>query len=122
MSPPTPNWKMHFAAIIENSDDAIVGKDLNGVVQSWNAAAERIFGYSAQEMIGQPITKIIPRERLEEEPAILKKIGRGERINHFETVRQRKDGRRIDVSVTISPIRDEAGNIVGVSKIARDIT
>jgi PAS domain S-box-containing protein len=117
-----PPQQLHYAAIIENSDDAIVSKNLDGIVQTWNASAERIFGYSAQEMIGQSITKIIPRERLGEEPEILRKIRSGERVDHFQTVRQRKDGRLIDVSVTISPIRDTNGAIVGVSKIARDIT
>jgi PAS domain S-box-containing protein len=117
-----PAQHLHYAAIIENSDDAIVSKDLDGIVQSWNAAAERIFGYTAQEMVGQSITKIIPRDRLDEEPEILRKIGAGERVDHFQTIRQRKDGRPIDVSVTISPIRDAAGNIIGASKIARDIT
>ena len=118
----TPSWQQHHSEIIQNTDDAIISKDLNGVVQTWNAAAERIFGYAPAEMIGQPITKIIPPERLDEEPAILAKIRKGERVDHFQTVRQRKDGRHIDVSVTISPIRDADGTIVGVSKIARDIT
>ncbi|MGN6368840.1 MAG: PAS domain S-box protein [Phycisphaerae bacterium] len=111
-----------LAAIVATSDDAIVSKDLNGIVQSWNAAAERIFGYTAAEMIGQPILKIIPPERLDEEPRILERLGRGERVDHFETVRLRKDGRRIDISVTISPIRDATGKVVGASKIARDIS
>ncbi|WP_428940320.1 PAS domain S-box protein [Fontivita pretiosa] len=111
-----------LAAIVASSDDAIVSKDLNGIVRSWNAAAERIFGYSAQEMIGQSILKIIPPERPEEEQQILQRLRRGERIEHFETVRVRKDGQRIDVSVTISPVRDEHGRIIGASKIARDIT
>ncbi len=117
-----PSWHLHHTAIIENSDDAIVSKNLDGIVQSWNVAAERIFGFTAQEMIGQSITKIIPADRLGEEPVILGKIRRGERIDHFETIRQRKDGTLIHVSVTISPIRDLDGTIVGVSKIARDIT
>jgi PAS domain S-box-containing protein len=111
-----------LAAIVSTSDDAIVSKDLNGIVRSWNAAAERMFGYTAAEMIGQPILKIIPPERAGEEPAILEKIGRGERVDHFETVRLRKDGGRIDVSVTISPVRDSRGTIIGASKIARDVT
>ncbi|HVS71394.1 MAG TPA: PAS domain S-box protein [Phycisphaerae bacterium] len=117
-----PSWHLHHTAIIENSDDAIVSKNLDGIVQSWNIAAERMFGFTAAEMIGQSITKIIPQDRLTEEPVILGKMRMGERIDHFETVRQRKDGTLIDVSVTISPIRDLDGTIVGVSKIARDIT
>lgn len=111
-----------LAAIIQSSDDAIVSKDLDGVVQTWNASAERMFGYSAQEMIGKPITLIVPPDRPDEEPAILARLRRGERVDHFETVRVRKDGQRIDVSVTISPIRDASGVIVGASKVARDIT
>jgi PAS domain S-box-containing protein len=111
-----------LAAIVESSDDAIVSKDLNGIVTSWNRSAERIFGYSAEEMVGQPIARLIPPERPNEEPEILKRLRRGERIDHFETVRVRKDGARIDVSVTISPIKDEEGRIIGASKVARDIT
>ncbi len=112
----------HFASIVEHSDDAIVSKDLNGVIQSWNKSAERIFGYTAEEAIGQSIILIIPPERLDEEPQILARIRKGERIDHFETVRRRKDGSRIDISLSISPIKDESGTIVGASKIARDIT
>lgn len=111
-----------LASIVQSSDDAIVSKDLNGIVTSWNAAAERIFGYSADEMIGQPILKLIPSDRPNEEPEILERIRRGERVDHYETVRRRKDGVRINVSVTISPIRDREGRIVGASKVARDIT
>jgi PAS domain S-box-containing protein len=111
-----------LAAIIASSDDAIVGKDLNGIVQSWNASAERIFGFTAEEMIGQPITRIIPDDRLEEEPKILERLRRGERVDHFQTIRRRKDGSLLEVSVTISPIHDSTGRIVGASKIARDIT
>src|SRR5688500_5870992 len=111
-----------LAAIVANSDDAIVSKNLDGIVQSWNAAAERIFGFTAEEMIGQPILAIIPPERHHEEPAILDRLKRGERVDHFETIRQRKDGRLIHVSVTISPIRDATGRVIGASKIARDIT
>jgi PAS domain S-box-containing protein len=111
-----------FTNIVSSSDDAIISKDTNGIVQSWNAGAERVFGYTAADMIGQSITKIIPADRQDEEPRILAKIRKGERVDHFETVRQRKDGELIDVSVTISPIKDPAGRIVGVSKIARDIT
>lgn len=111
-----------LAAIVESSDDAIVSKNLQGVVQSWNAGAERIFGYRAGEMIGQPITRIIPPHLQDEEKHILGEICRGERINHYETVRMTKDGRLIDVSLTISPVRDATGRITGASKIARDIT
>ena len=111
-----------LAAIVESSDDAIISKDLNGMVSSWNSAAERMFGYSAQEMIGQPITTIIPPELQDDEKRILATIGRGERIEHFETVRLTKSGRRIEVSLTISPVRDEAGKVVAAAKIARDIT
>ena len=111
-----------FAAIVANSDDAIVSKNLDGVVQSWNGAAERIFGFTAEEMIGQPILAIIPPDRLHEEPEILDRLKRGERVDHFETVRRRKDGRLIDVSVTISPVKDPSGRVIGASKIARDIT
>jgi PAS domain S-box-containing protein len=111
-----------LAAIVATSDDAIVSKNLEGIVQSWNAAAERIFGWTAAEMIGQPILKIIPPDRVEEEPKILQRLQHGERVDHFETIRMRKDGRLIDVSVTISPIRDANGKVVGASKIARDIT
>ncbi len=111
-----------LAAIVATSDDAIVSKDLTGIVQSWNTSAERIFGYTAAEMIGRPIATIVPPERGDEEPRILERLARGERVDHFETVRVRKDGKRIDVSVTISPIRDATGKVVGASKIARDIS
>jgi PAS domain S-box-containing protein len=111
-----------LAAIVDSSQDAIVSKTLDSVVRSWNAAAEEMFGYSAAEMIGEPITRLIPPERVEEEEMILARLRRGERVEHYETVRVRKDGRLIDVSLTISPIRDGYGRIVGASKIARDIT
>ncbi len=111
-----------LSAIVESSDDAIVSKDLNGIVASWNPAAERIFGYTAEEMIGQPIIRIIPAERLDEEPRILDTIRKGGRVDHFETRRVRKDGTYIDISVTISPIKNAEGEIVGASKIARDIS
>jgi PAS domain S-box-containing protein len=111
-----------LAAIVTSSDDAIVSKDLNGVVQSWNTSAERIFGWRAEEIIGQMITKIIPVDRLHEEPQILDRIRRGERVDHFQTLRVRKDGTLIHVSVTISPIRAADGTIIGASKVARDIT
>lgn len=111
-----------LAAIVSSSDDAIVSKDLNGIVQSWNEGAMRIFGYTAEEMIGQPILRLIPADRPGEEDRILERLRRGERVDHFETVRVRKDGRRIHVSVTISPVRDAAGRVIGASKVARDIT
>lgn len=111
-----------LAAIVDSSDDAIIGKDVNGFVTSWNLAAERIFGFSASEMIGASITKLIPADRAEEEAHILPKIRRGERIEHFETKRLNKLGELVDVSLTVSPIKDLSGSIIGVSKIARDIT
>jgi PAS domain S-box-containing protein len=111
-----------LAAIVGGSDDAIASKTLDGIITSWNPGAERLFGYSAQEAVGKPMAMLIPPERLSEEPAILARIARGETTDHFETVRIGKDGRQIDISVTISPIRDRQGRIVGASKIARDIT
>jgi PAS domain S-box-containing protein len=111
-----------LAAIVESSDDAILSKDLNGVVQSCNAAAEHIFGYAPSELIGRSVRVLIPTERQAEEDDILARIRRGERVRHFETVRVSKDQRRIDVSLTISPVRDAAGVVIGASKIARDIT
>jgi len=110
------------AAIVESSADAIISKDLNGIINSWNATAERIFGYSAQEAIGQPITIIIPAELREEEAQIIKRLRNGERIDHFETVRVTKNGKRLNISLTISPIKDSQGRVIGASKIARDIT
>ena len=114
--------RQRLVAIVESSDDAIVGKDLSGIVMSWNPGAERMFGYSANEMIGRPITTIIPPELQEDERRILETIGRGERVEHFETVRLTKSGERIDVSLSVSPVRDEAGNVIGASKTARDVT
>ncbi|RQO73551.1 hypothetical protein DBR40_14500 [Pedobacter sp. KBW01] len=111
-----------LSAIIESSDDAIISKDLNSIVTSWNESAVRIFGYNAEEMIGQSILKIIPQDRLDEEPKILSQLSQGIRVDHFETIRRRKDGRLIDVSLTISPIKDSTGRVIGLSKIARDIT
>lgn len=111
-----------LAAIVESSDDAIVGKTLESIIISWNRGAERIFGYTAAEAVGQSITMIIPPDRLHEEEMILAKLRRGERIEHYETVRHRKDGTEIDISLTISPIKDASGRIIGVSKIARDIS
>lgn len=114
--------RARLAAIIDSSDDAIISKDLNGIVQTWNGGAERIFGYMAEEMIGQSILAILPPDRYDEETRILNRLRRGERIDHYETARRRKDGRLVDVSVTISPIRDASGRIVGASKVARDIS
>jgi PAS domain S-box-containing protein len=111
-----------LAAIVASSDDAIVSKDLNGVVMSWNAAAERIFGYAAAEVVGRSIQLIIPAERLSEENLVLDRVRRGEVVEHFETVRRRKDGSDVHISLTVSPIRDATGAIVGASKIARDVT
>ena len=118
----TDQAALHYAAIVESSEDAILSKDLNGVILSWNQGAERLFGYTADEAIGKSVTIVIPKDRQQEEPEILDKIRRGERIHHFETVRQRKDGTLVDISLTISPIRDPSGKIVGASKIARDIS
>ena len=121
-SKPPATAQAYLAAIVESSDDAILSKNLDGIIQSCNAAGERIFGYAAAELIGQPVRILIPPERQAEEDDILARLRRGERIQHFETVRLRKDGRRIDVSLTISPVRDAAGHIIGASKTARDIT
>jgi PAS domain S-box-containing protein len=115
-------YAAHLAAIVANSDDAIVSKTLEGRVTSWNAAATRLFGYAPEQMIGQPITRIIPPELHTEEDRILALLRRGERIDHYETVRVAKDGRRIDVSLCVSPLRDKSGRVIGASKIARDIT
>jgi PAS domain S-box-containing protein len=114
--------RAHLAAMVESSDDVIISKDLEGIITSWNRGAEATFGYRAEEVIGRPIALLFPPDRLNEEDVILDRIRRGERIDHFETVRRRKDGREIDVSVTISPIRDANGRIIGASKIARDIS
>jgi PAS domain S-box-containing protein len=114
--------RLRLAAIVESSDDAIVSKDLNGIITSWNQGAERLFGYTAEEAIGKPVTMLIPQERIDEEPCILERIRRGERIDHYETVRQRKDGSSVEISLTVSPIKNDAGTIIGASKIARDIT
>jgi PAS domain S-box-containing protein len=111
-----------LASIVESSDDAIISKDTSGIIKTWNAGAERVFGYTAAEAIGQPVTMLIPADRLDEEPEILQRIMRGDRIDHYETVRQRKNGERIDISITVSPLRNAAGRVVGASKIARDIT
>jgi PAS domain S-box-containing protein len=111
-----------LSAIVESSGDAIVRKTLEGIIISWNRAAESMFGYSAAEAVGQSIRLIIPDDRQEEEDKIFSQIRRGEKVDHFETVRQTKDGRKLDVSLTVSPIRDSSGRVVGASKVARDIT
>ena len=114
--------RARLAAIVESADDAVISKTLEGVITSWNKGAERIFGYTAEEVIGQPVTILFPEDHVDEEPAILARIRSGERIEHYETVRKRKDGTLIDISLTVSPIRSADGTIVGASKIARDIT
>jgi PAS domain S-box-containing protein len=111
-----------LSAIVDSSDDAIISKDLNGIITTWNIGAQRVFGYTAAEVIGKPVTILIPSDRLDEEPEILSRLKRGERVDHFETIRKRKDGSLLDISLTISPVKDKLGNIIGVSKIARDIT
>jgi PAS domain S-box-containing protein len=111
-----------LASIVESSDDAIVSKDLNGIIRTWNDGAERLFGYRADEMVGKPVTILIPPERINEEPGILARIRRGERVDHYETIRRRKDGSLVEISLTVSPVRDDNGKIIGASKIARDIS
>jgi PAS domain S-box-containing protein len=122
LATPPPDPSLRLAAIVESSDDAIVSKDLNGVITSWNHGAELLFGYPAEEAIGRSITILIPPDRLSEEDLVLSRIRRGERVEHFETVRVRKDSRLVNVSLTVSPIRDAGGTVVGASKIARDIS
>ena len=111
-----------LAAIVASSDDAIISKNLDGTIVTWNEGATRIFGYAPEEVIGKSITIVIPPDRLEEEPAILARLRAGQRVDHYQTVRVRKDGTLVDISLTISPVRNAAGDIVGASKIARDIT
>lgn len=111
-----------LAAIVESSDDAILSKNLDGIITSWNAGAERLYGYAGHEVLGKPVTILIPEDRQNEEPRILARIRRGERIEHYETMRMRKDGSLVDISLSVSPIMDSTGRIVGASKIARDIT
>lgn len=113
---------LHLAAIVESSEDAIASKDLNGIITSWNSAAERLFGYKPEEIIGQSVLLIIPPELHSDEPEILRKIGAGERIEHFRTLRVHKNGTRIHVSLTVSPIKDRDGKVVGAAKIVRDVT
>ncbi len=112
----------HLAAIVSSSDDAIISKTLGGIITSWNASAERIFGYRADEMIGQSILRLIPEDLRDEEKQIIAQLARGERVDHYETLRIGKDGRQLDISLTVSPVRDRTGNVVGASKVARDIT
>jgi len=116
------NSTQRIAAIVDSSDDAIISKDLNGVITTWNKGAQRIFGYLPEEVIGKPITILIPADRRNEEDAIIEQIRRGQRVEHYETVRQRKDGGLIDISLTVSPVKNAQGRIIGASKIARDIT
>ncbi len=114
--------RSQLAAIVESSDDAIIGKSLDGTITTWNAGAERLYGYSAAEAKGRAVSLIVPPEHTDEVPSILRRIKRGESVDHYETVRVKRDGQRIDVSLTVSPIKDAAGEIVGASAIARDIT
>jgi PAS domain S-box-containing protein len=111
-----------LASIVESSQDAIISKTINGIITSWNRGAEQLFGYQAEEVVGKPITILIPEDRLDEEPAILAKLRAGQKVDHFDTIRRRKDGSLLDISLTISPIRDANGTIVGASKIARDVS
>ncbi|HYG10388.1 MAG TPA: PAS domain S-box protein, partial [Pyrinomonadaceae bacterium] len=120
--PAGKNAASWLTAIIESADDAIVSKTLEGIITSWNQGAQRIFGYTAEEVIGKPVAILIPEDHQDEEPTILSRIRRGERIEHYETIRMRKDGTLIDISLTVSPIKDPDGVIIGASKIARDIS
>jgi PAS domain S-box-containing protein len=113
---------LHLASIVQSSEDAIIGKTLDGIITSWNPGAERLYGYTPQEVVGQSISILVPPEIPDELPSILKRLRRGERIEHYETKRVRKDGRRLDVSVTVSPVVDSTGRIVGASAIARDVS
>ncbi|MFZ0853766.1 MAG: PAS domain S-box protein, partial [Hyphomicrobiaceae bacterium] len=118
----TEQARQLLASIVESSDDAIVSKDLNGVIASWNPGAERLFGYTADEVLGKSVPSLFPADLQNEERVILGRIGRGERLEHYETVRCRKDGSLVDISLTVSPLRNAAGKVTGVSKIARDIS
>jgi PAS domain S-box-containing protein len=111
-----------LAALVESSQDAIVSKDLNGIIQTWNRGAERLFGYTSEEIVGKPVSILIPDDHADEEPEILRRVSNGNRVDTYETVRRRKDGSLVNVSLTISPVKDQAGRIVAASKIARDIT
>jgi len=119
ISPPTDAF---LASLVNSSSDAILSKNLDGIITSWNRGAEEIFGYTAEEIIGRPVTILFPSEYLDEEPGILARIVRGERVEPYETVRRHKSGAYLDVSLTISPIFDSQGNVIGASKVARDIT
>src|SRR5215471_1978009 len=114
--------RLLLASIVESSDDAIIGKDLGGIITAWNAGAERLYGYKPEEVLGRPISVLVPPELPDEVPQILAKIAAGGRVNHYETVRVKKDGSRIHISLTVSPIKDSDGTIIGASAIARDIT
>jgi PAS domain S-box-containing protein len=114
--------RQRLASIVESSEDAIVSKDLNGIITSWNGGAVRLFGYTAEEVIGKPITILIPQDLIHEEPEIIERVRKGERVDQYDTVRRRKDGSLIDISLTVSPLKDSEGRIIGASKIARDIT
>lgn len=116
------NALAHLAAIVDSSDDAIVSKDLNGIIRTWNPGAQRLFGYTAEQAIGRSIRMIIPAEHQDEEDEVLRRIRSGQRVDHFETMRQRLNGSLVPISITVSPVRDRSGRIVGASKIARDIT
>ena len=116
------NLSEYLAAIVENSDDAIITKNLQSIIQTWNGGAERLFGYTAEEAVGQPIMMLIPRDRQHEEADIIARLHRGERIEHFETFRRRKNGSLVPISLTISPVRNASGEVIGASKVARDIT
>jgi PAS domain S-box-containing protein len=122
MSSPFLSPELLLSAIVDSSDDALVSKNLSSVVMSWNNGAVRLFGFSPEEMIGQPITRLFPGDRSDEENHIMERIVRGKRVDHFETIRLHKNGTPIQVSLTISPVRDERGNVIGASKIARDVT
>src|SRR5436305_102953 len=119
--PPSAPWSGNpaewLAAIVDSSDDAIIGKTLDSVIRSWNGGATRMFGYSAEEAVGRSVLMLIPRELRSEEHAIVARLSRGERVDHYETVRLRKDGSRIDVSLSVSPIRDASGTVIGAAKI-----
>jgi PAS domain S-box-containing protein len=118
----TEETRMRLAAIVESSDDAIISKDLDGIITSWNSGAERLFGYEPEEILGHSVMRLIPRELHAEEPMILARLRAGQRVEHYESKRRRKNGELIDVSLTISPIKDSTGKVIGASKIARDIT
>ncbi|RYZ80883.1 MAG: PAS domain S-box protein, partial [Proteobacteria bacterium] len=119
---PSPLESHLMEALIDSAGDAIISKNLDGIITTWNKGAERVFGYTAQEVIGKPILILIPLDRYNEEPDIIKRIRAGERIDHYETIRKRKDGTLIDISLTVSPIHGPDGKIIGASKIARDVT